>query len=389
MTTSNSATTFNDFLTDFFKIFADKTFRGGNYLSYLKRSNEQRSGDEASIVDTAIVGPILGFLGFAPAERVYNQQRQNGRPDFAPADALYGTCFIVEDKSTSLQLTLDLNDPHSNLSQLAGYLRSARVKHGWLTNGRQFTLWEYNGTDDLKCIIDLDLPTAITEWQHYDPPTLPAHLEKSLYNLFDLCHKSTFTEPQRLEQKIATDFEEWQFNALPLGTNKNYEITLVETLQSLTKELQRDAHRILVKHLERYEEYASKVDRLTDDLPEPAARQFKDLRDKIRSRLEDTYRLVWGLEDTDIASIEDVLVNLEQDTKLFASPKELQSEILAIINTARARKYPARSRQAKPLTSLDDDQPINNLLQTYIEKGFAWHQRKATLRYEYQNDLKV
>lgn len=389
MTTSNSATTFNDFLTDFFKIFASKTFRGGNYLSYLKRSNEQRSGDEAPIVDTAIVGPILGLLGFAPAERVYNQQRQNGRPDFAPADALYGTCFIVEDKSTSLQLTLDLNDPHSNLSQLAGYLRSARVKLGWLTNGRQFMIWEYNGPDDLECIIDLDLPTAITEWQDSEPPTLSSLPKQSLYNLFDLCHKSAYTEPQRLEKKIATDFEEWQFNALPLGTDKNYETTLVETLQSLTKELQRDAHRILVKHLERYEEYVDKVDRLTDDLPEPAARQFKDLRGKIKSRLESTSQLVWGLEDTDIASIEDVLINLEHDAKLFASPKELQTKILAIINAARERKYPAKSRQARPLTSLDEDPTLDNLLQTYIDKGFAWHQRKATLRYEYQNDLKV
>jgi hypothetical protein len=93
----SASTSFSDFLTDFFKLFTGKSFRGGDYLSYLNKSDGQRSGDEASIVDMAIVGPLLGLLGFEPAERVYNQQRQNGRPDFAPADPLYGTCFIVED----------------------------------------------------------------------------------------------------------------------------------------------------------------------------------------------------------------------------------------------------------------------------------------------------
>ena len=89
--------TIEDFLTNFFKIFASKTFRGGDYLEYLNRPSEQRSGDEASVVDRAIIAPLLDLLGFAPAEQVYNQQRLNGRPDFAPADALYGTCFMVED----------------------------------------------------------------------------------------------------------------------------------------------------------------------------------------------------------------------------------------------------------------------------------------------------
>ena len=125
--------TVEDFLAGFFKIFASKTFRGGDYLEYLNRPNEQRSGDEASIVDRAIIGPLLDLLGFAPAEQVYNQQHLNGRPDFAPTDALYSTCFMVEDKSTSRELTFELDNPESNLSQLIGYMHSAGVNLGWLT----------------------------------------------------------------------------------------------------------------------------------------------------------------------------------------------------------------------------------------------------------------
>jgi type I restriction enzyme M protein len=90
--------TIEDFLTNFFKIFSSKTFPGGNYLEYLNRLSEQRSGDEASIVDRAIVGPLLDLLGFAPAEQVYNQQCQNGRPDFAPADALLGSAPVEEEE---------------------------------------------------------------------------------------------------------------------------------------------------------------------------------------------------------------------------------------------------------------------------------------------------
>lgn len=127
---------FDTFLVDFFTTFRSKTFRGSDYLSYLQKPRQQRTGDEAPIVDTAIVGPLLGLLGFAPAERQYNQQRANDRPDFAPSDAVYGVCFMVEDKSTSLDLSLDLGNPESHLSQLAGYVRGMALRIGWLSTLR-------------------------------------------------------------------------------------------------------------------------------------------------------------------------------------------------------------------------------------------------------------
>src|SRR2546422_8700931 len=158
----SSSLVFTDFLPKFFELFAGKSFRGGNYLTYLRRP--VRSGDEASIVDTAIVSPLLGLLGFEPAERVYNQQRQNGRPDFAPTDSVYGTCFVVEDKSTSLPLNFDLTNPDSHLLQLAGYVRSSTVRLGWLINGKQFTVWSFTNPQHPTCIIDLDLSAAILDW---------------------------------------------------------------------------------------------------------------------------------------------------------------------------------------------------------------------------------
>ncbi len=382
-------TTFGDFLTDFFGLFSQKTFRRADYLTYLSQPDKSRSGDEAPIVDTAIVSPLLGLLGFEPAERVYNQQRQNGRPDFAPTDSVYGTCFVVEDKNTSLPLTFDLNNPDCHLSQLAGYVRSSAVRLGWLTNGKQLTIWNFNDPQKPTRIIDLDIPAVILDWRSHNLPELSPSNEKSLHDLFDLCRKESFTDMQRLEHEMATSIEEWHAQALPLGTGSGNEGVLVEALQLLVMELQRDARRVLDGHLRRYEEYTDKVNRLTDEAPESALEGLKGLRSKVVSILIDKFQLVWGLEKEDIEAIEDILIRLERDARLFISPKEMFQNVLGIINTARQRKYPSKSKAAQPMSSLEDLPTLHNPLQVYIDKGFAWHQRQAALRQEYRNDLNV
>src|SRR5713226_1488028 len=381
--------TFDEFLIAFFDLFAQKTFRRTDYLTYLKQLH---SGDEASVVDTAIVGPLLGLLGFEPAERVYNQQRQSERPDFAPTAPVYGTCFVVEDKSTSLSLTFDLADPDSHLSQLKGYVRSTVLRFGWLTNGRQFTVWNFDNPDNPTCIIDLDIPIAILDWQNHNPPTFSTPLAKSFHDLFDLFRKESFTDPQRLEQEISVGFEEWHTQALPLGTGSGNESVLVETLQSVVMDLQRDARRTLDKHLVRYAEYNDKANRLADDALEPAAQQLRALREKVISILVSSwssYHKMWGLETEDIRTIETILIKLEQDARAFFSQKEVLAAILDVINAARRRKYAARPKSAHPMSDLSDESLLDKALQTYCEKTFGWHQRQATLRQDYQADRSV
>lgn len=381
--------TFDEFLNAFFELFAQKTFRRADYLTYLRQPH---SGDEASVVDTAIVGPLLGLLGFEPAERVYNQQRQSERPDFAPTAPVYGTCFVVEDKSTSLSLTFDLADPDSHLSQLKGYIRSSGLRFGWLTNGRRFTAWNFDNPDSPTCIIDLDIPTALLDWQNHNPPTLSAPLAKSFHDLFDLFRKESFTDPQRLEQEIGTDLEEWHKQALPLGTGSGIESLLVETLQSVVMDLQRDARRALDNHLARYAEYTDKANRLADDVPELAVQQIRELREKVISILVSSwssYHKMWGLETEDIRAIETILLRLEQDVRAFFSQKEVLTAILDVINAARQRKYAARPKAAHPMSDLNDEPLLDNALQIYCEKTFGWHQRQATLRQNYQADRGV
>ena len=59
----NASLDFATFLTQFFELFVGKSFRSSDYLEYLTRTDSQRSGDEASVVDTAIVGPLLVCWG--------------------------------------------------------------------------------------------------------------------------------------------------------------------------------------------------------------------------------------------------------------------------------------------------------------------------------------
>ncbi|MBV9258210.1 MAG: N-6 DNA methylase [Ktedonobacteraceae bacterium] len=337
-------------------------------------------------MDTAIVSSLLTLLGFAPGEQVYNQQRPNGRPDFAPMDTVYGTCFIVEDKSTSLQLDFDLTNPESHLSQLLWYMRSSGVYLGWLTNGQQLTIWSFDTLNKPIRVIDLDIPATIQAWKSQEPPVLPSSIEKALYDLFELSRREVFSDTARLERDIAISQEEWQSRALPLGTGSGNETLLVETLQSLVAELQADARRTLDGHLKRYDDYADRVNRLSDDDPELAVQQLKALRGRIVSILIEKFQAIWGLEPDDVIALEEILTRAEQDVRAFASPKEVTAALLTIINAARKRKYEKNPKARQPMIDFSEVPILHDIVHTYTEKVFTWHQRQALLRHDYRVD---
>jgi type I restriction enzyme M protein len=379
--------TFDEFLPAFFGIFTQRSFRGADFLSYLSRSDAQRSGDEASIVDTAIASPLLGLLGFEAGERVYNQQHLGDRPDFAPSDAVYGTCFIVEDKSTSLALALDLSDPNSHLSQLRGYMRGVQL--GWLTNGKQLTAWRFNDPEHPQCLIDLDIATALHEWSQGGTSMLSGVTQQALHDLFDLFCKNTFTSLQRLEADLALDEVEWQRQALPLGNGGGNEPILVVALQALVQELQRNARRLLADHLIRYAEYQDKSNRITDDAVETATQEIQRLREQVLSSLSQIQVLV-NLNEADQAAIESIFAHLEREARAYISPKELFAEILEILTQAFQRKHANLAKPPKSPSTLEGGYtPLNDVLKPYVEKVFAMHQRQATLRQRHQADIRV
>lgn len=343
-------TTFDGFLSAFFALFTQTGFRGADFAAYLARPINQRTGDEASVVDTAIVGPLLGLMGFTPPERVYNQQKGADRPDFAPEDGAYGTCFMVEDKNTALTLTFDLADPESHLSQLSRYVRSKGLLLGWLTNGRRFTAWKFDDPDAPTRIIDLDVPAAVQEWVT-DPTAVSAATLRALHDLWDLFRKDAFAATTRLIEEIAVGLDEWRQRALPLGTGSGHEAVLADTLRLLVQEVQREARRVLTGHLTRYAEFNAKARRVTDGDPDTAEVQLQTLRAGVLAALEQA-RTPLGLEAADTEAVETSLLRMEQDPRAFTSLGALTADVLAVVNAARLRKHGPGSKYSKPWKDL-------------------------------------
>lgn len=182
---------FAEFLPAFFNLYEQNQFSGQTFLDYVAKHSSERSGDEASVVDNVLSGPLLTLLGFPSGEQVYNATKSDAsRPDFAPRVATVGDCFVVEDKSTSLDLTLDLNNKDSHLSQLAKYVRGAGAKLGLLSNGRDLRVWEFSAKEarelfvvDVVELLKLRAAKKTPEEKQLRP----------LESLFDLLRREAFT----------------------------------------------------------------------------------------------------------------------------------------------------------------------------------------------------
>lgn len=379
--------TFAEFLPAFFDLFTRATFDGRDYLGYLAHVRNH-TGDEAKIVDRAVVAPLLELLGFAPAEQVYNAQKQGERPDYVPSDAVLGPCFIVEDKATALDLNFDLSDPTSHLSQLRNYVQHNGLQYGWLTNGKRWTVWRFLGTTAPQRMMDFDIPAAIHAWTAGTPATLPTAMEHDLQQVFDLFRRTAFTDSQRLKQEISLDPAAWQAQALPLTPGSPHETLLVEAVQLLIAELQRQALRDLEDHLRRYAAFVQASSLLDDNDPIPAREQFQLLRDTIQNDLA-VNAVAMGLSPTDQTDIVALLYRLEVEPRAFTNGAAVEAAILGIINAALIRKYPPPAKASQPWTTLRSLPNTAPALGKYTTQVFAWHTRRALLRHDTRTAIGV
>lgn len=111
------ALNFDGFLNYFFgEISKDDFYSSQSLTNYLNRPSNERSGDEANIVDDKISRVLIEALGYSTGETDYNQAGAGGkRPDFKVAIPQYPRpCFIIEDKNTATEKL----EPH--LTQLEG-----------------------------------------------------------------------------------------------------------------------------------------------------------------------------------------------------------------------------------------------------------------------------
>lgn len=383
---------YEQFKHAFFDLFTEARFRDGrDFLSYLNIPVANRSGDEASVVDSVIVAPLLGLLGFTETERVYNAQKSSHhRPDFAPHDDIYGDCFVVENKSTTIPLTTNLQEPDSTLSQLRGYARLLAVRFGLMTNGQELYLYEFKRIDNPDRLVYLDIPGAIREWQSANPPTLSTALDNELYKLFNHCRKAYFTTPQRLEDDLACDEEVWRAQALKLGQRNGAETVLVDTVRNLVNELQRGARLLLDQHLDRAATFDQQCRFLNNTDTQPAQPQLDFLRERVQDFFTHN-QTAFGLNKEELAELATVLKNIEEDATTFRSYQIITDALLRPLNAARQRQSERRTRSLPPFKNLDNGLfvQLRDRLKAYIDLVWQWHQRRVSLRHEYRDALHV
>jgi type I restriction-modification system DNA methylase subunit len=384
--------TYETFKNDFFALFTEPRFPDGrDFLTYLNLPESDRHGDEASVVDTVIVAPLLGLLGFAEAERVYNEQKSVAhRPDFAPRDAVYGECFVVEDKATPISLTDNLENPKSTLSQLHGYARLLAVRFGFMTNGRQLLLYDFKRMSQPELVANLDILAATREWQSTKPPALSASHEHALQMLFDRCRKAHFTRLDRLEEDLAIDEEAWKQQALKLGRGNGAETVLVETVRLLINELQREGRMLLDRHLDRAATFDQQRRFFNDTDREPAQPQLLLLRERVQDFFVRN-QAAFGLNEEELADIATALKTIEEDSAKYPGYQAITDALLHPLNTARQRQSANSSRSLPPFKNLENGLfvDLRDKLKAYVERVWQWHQRQISLRHTYRAALQV
>lgn len=372
------ADSFEDFAARFVALFTSAQFRGNDFPAYCARPAGKRGGDEASVVDVGITLPILQMLGFAPGECVYNQGKKFGRPDFAPAVPDFGTCFVVEDKSTGLELMTDAQDPDSHLAQLSGYVRALGLRAGWLTNGRRLMVWRFDDPIHPVCALDLDVLSFVQS-----PDTA------RLFPLWEGFRRETFADWKRLEAELALEEDAWQAQALSVGSHAQNQELLVGSVRTLLRDLQADARARLDSHLQAAQDCEARAGRLSDDVPETVAATLAAQRASVLAALHALAPLV-GLTPEASADVDADLRELERSPRAFLSTRDLAVRVLAALNAARTQMTPPGKKPPKDWQTLEvAPGSLAPALDTYARTAFAAHQREAVLRHDARESLAV
>lgn len=350
-------TSFDEFQNALFALLETPQFNGQTFLDYLARDKSQRSGDEASIVDNAICGPLLDLLGFSPGEQVYNAAKSDQtRPDFAPRLPEIGNCFVIEDKATAI----DLED--AQRAQLAGYVRANGVKLGLLCNGRAWELWEF-GPKTKQRLLVLDLKTWLQ--LRRDKQSVPAPWERDLETIFDLLRRDAFTSIHTLAAQLAISAEAWRENAQKLDGNAQTEANLIEDLRELVGALQRAARRQLDVQLDEAAALKQQLLWADDTGAQSALQVLAERRQAIKPFLAFVIQ-----DDKHGEELDEFLTLYALNPLDWPSQDFFLEQMRAIIN----------ARRDKAVKSLDELPSLKSALEHFAGTVLTIHARQTRLR---------
>ncbi|HLL80452.1 MAG TPA: N-6 DNA methylase, partial [Ktedonobacteraceae bacterium] len=176
-----------------------------SYADYMRLPADQRSNDEADVVDRHFTPKMLEWLGFDSGDIVYNLPtpgRPQDKPDFAVK--MFGsTAFIVEDKSTDETLT------GAAIEQLRRYTVGTSGYCLW-TNARTVTGLRFDANGDHQTLVEVRVDRIFEESQS------TINQEANFEILHLLFHKERFTDIANFIDSIAIDEEEWKHKAKPI-----------------------------------------------------------------------------------------------------------------------------------------------------------------------------
>ena len=271
---------FDDFSNYFFgEIAKDDFYSGQSLTSYLKRPANERSGDEANIVDNKISRVLIEALGYSTGEIDYNQAGAGSkRPDFKVAIPQYPRpCFIIEDKNTATEKL----EPH--LTQLEGYMRSRGSPRGILTDGRRLLAYELADPAPVTTS-DLSLFNLVSAWRGEGifggGKTGKAALTQDdlikLRAFWARFNRDAYANSTKLVEDLtktvdgdwhAVDGSTWPAKSqIPIRTAANdaFLSSLIRDTRELIRDIQLDVEAQLALRLEEFSAYQKALDHLPD-----------------------------------------------------------------------------------------------------------------------------
>lgn len=189
-----------------------------SYAEYLALPSNQRSNDEAAVVDIQFSQKMLEWLGYDAGDIVYNRPlpgRPQDKPDFV-VKVLGSTAFVVEDKSTDERFS------EASVVQLRRYTSGTAGYCLW-TNARSVVGLRFDSSGQYQILVEMRVDSTFGTQESLFPQDANFEVLHFLFN------KQRFTEVAALISSITISEQEWATQAQPLTNKRSLETFIAES----------------------------------------------------------------------------------------------------------------------------------------------------------------
>ena len=176
-----------------------------SYADYLQLPANQRSNDEADIVDRQFTHKLLEWLGYISGDVIYNRPtpaQPGNKPDFV-VKISGSTAFIVEDKSTDEKFN------EASVKQLRRYTAGTAGYALW-TNAKTILGLRFDPGGQYQTLVEVRVDGA------FGHDRLPIPQDANFEILHLLFHRQRFTDITGLIAAVAINEDTWMQQAKPL-----------------------------------------------------------------------------------------------------------------------------------------------------------------------------